>query len=163
MYKALVGWHRLFIWTHISAPHLRMSPKHVTEATIALFSASEQTHCTLLWLSDCSFTQHGFEHPPKWLQHCRLVVYMAGATWNCCHLATISVYTIQPCTSLQWHFIQSHIGRVHVHFWQNDWDLLRVTAVTHGHTISELLLGVWGIKQNLNIITTSPHTHTYFL
>jgi len=27
--------------------------------------------------------------------------YMAGATWNCCHLGTCSVYTIQPCTSLQ--------------------------------------------------------------
>ena len=23
---------------------------------------------------------------------------MAGATWNCCHLGTSSVYTIQPCT-----------------------------------------------------------------
>ena len=46
--------------------------------------------------------------------------------------------TIQPCTSLQCHFIQSHIGRVyaslavtcHLHFWQNDPDHLRATAVT---------------------------------
>ena len=51
-----------------------------------------------------------------------------------------SVYTIQPCTRLQCHFIQSHIGRVyvclavtcHLHFWQNDWDLLCATAVTRG-------------------------------
>ena len=34
--------------------------------------------------------------------------YMAGATWSCCHLGTHSVYTIQPCTSLQCHFMQSH-------------------------------------------------------
>ena len=45
----------------------------------------------------------------------------------CCSLGANSLYTIQPCTSLQCHFIQSHIDRVHVclavtchlHFWQN--------------------------------------------
>ena len=43
----------------------------------------------------------------------------------------------QSCTRLQCHLIQSHIGRVyaclavtcHLHFWQNDRDLLRATAV----------------------------------
>ena len=30
------------------------------------------------------------------------------------HQVTYSVYTMQLCTSLQCHFIQSHIGRVHV-------------------------------------------------
>ena len=57
---------------------------------------------------------------------------------KCCRLGASSVYTIQPCTRLQCHFIQSHIGRVyvclavtcHLHFWQNDRDLLRATAVT---------------------------------
>ena len=34
---------------------------------------------------------------------------MAGATWNCCRLSAVSVYTIQPCTSLQCHFIQTQI------------------------------------------------------
>ena len=60
---------------------------------------------------------------------------MAGATWNCCHLGTSSVYSIQPC-----HFMQSHIRYMyvylavtcHLHFWQNDRDLLRATAVTRG-------------------------------
>ena len=33
---------------------------------------------------------------------------MAGVTWNCCRLGARTVYTIQPCTSLQCHFIQSH-------------------------------------------------------
>ena len=55
---------------------------------------------------------------------------------KCFRMATItrSVYTIQPCTSLQHHLIQSHIDKVHVclavschlHFWQNDWDFLCV-------------------------------------
>ena len=48
---------------------------------------------------------------------------MAGATWNCCHFGTSSVYIIQLCTSLQCHFIQKYIGMVHVcplHIWQND-------------------------------------------
>ena len=56
--------------------------------------------------------------------------YMAGATWNCCRLDASSMYTIQPCSSLQCHFIWSHIGRIRVclaltcylHFWQNDGD-----------------------------------------
>ena len=46
-----------------------------------------------------------------------------------------SVYTIQPC-----YLMQSHICKVyaclavtcHLHFWQNDRDLLRATAVTRG-------------------------------
>ena len=46
-----------------------------------------------------------------------------------------SVYTIQPC-----HFMQSHRCKVyaclavtwHLHFWQNDWGLLRATAVAQG-------------------------------
>ena len=66
--------------------------------------------------------------------------YMAGATWNCCCLGAHSVYTIQPGTSLQCHFIQSHIHRAHaclaatchLHFWQSDQGLLRASAVTQG-------------------------------
>ena len=44
-------------------------------------------------------------------------------------------YNHAPC-----HFMQSHICKVyaclavtcHLHFWQNDWDLLRATVVTQG-------------------------------
>ena len=62
-----------------------------------------------------------------------------------CHMKLLSSQhkfccTIQPCTSLQCHFIQSHIGRVHVylavtchlHFWQNDQYLLHAIAVAQG-------------------------------
>ena len=69
---------------------------------------------------------------------------MAGPMWNCC----CSVYTIQLCTSLQCHFIQSHIGRVHVclavtchlHVCQNNEDLLCATAqkVDSGEEISPI-------------------------
>ena len=56
------------------------------------------------------------------------------------------MYTIQPCTSLQCHFLRSHTRRVHVclavtrhlHFWQNDRDLLHSTAVTQGWTDTEI-------------------------
>ena len=62
--------------------------------------------------------------------------YIAGAMWDC----FCSVYTIQPCTSLQCHFFQYHIYKVHVHFavtchlhfWQSDQDLLCASAVTRG-------------------------------
>ena len=46
------------------------------------------------------------------------------------------MYTIQPCTSLQRHFMQRvHVCSAvtyHLHFWQNNRDLLRATAVTRG-------------------------------
>ena len=45
-----------------------------------------------------------------------------------------------PYNHVPYHFMQSHIRKVyvclavtcHLHFWQNDWDLLRATAVTRG-------------------------------
>ena len=45
-----------------------------------------------------------------------------------------------PCNHVPCHFMQSHIRKVraclavtcHLHFWQNDRDLLRATAVTRG-------------------------------
>ena len=43
----------------------------------------------------------------------RILTALGCCTWNSCRLGASSVYTIQPCTSLQCHFFQSHIGRVH--------------------------------------------------
>ena len=86
-------------------------------------------------MSDCSH----FEYPRRsGVLTALFGCYMAGATWNCCRLCADSVYTIQPCTSLQFHFIRNHICRVHVclavichlHFWRNYLDPLRATAVT---------------------------------
>ena len=59
-------------------------------------------------------------------------------TRNC--FGTCSVYTVQPRTSLQSHFIPSHVCAVHaclavtchLHLSKNDQDLLRATALTRG-------------------------------
>ena len=57
--------------------------------------------------------------------------------------AAVSAHVLcSPYNSLQCHAIQSHKNRVHVclavtchlHFWQNDRELLRATAVTWGGT-----------------------------
>ena len=68
---------------------------------------------------------------------------MVDATWNCCRLGAFCVHhTIMHQPLL----MQSHIRKVqaclaitcHLHFWQNDWDLLRATAVTLGGTDTEI-------------------------
>ena len=91
-------------------------------------------HEWLVFLQRFFFFFFFFFNPPKW---CTYSAGMAGATWNCSRLGASSVYTIHhaPC-----HFMQSHIRKVyaclavtcHLHFWQNDRDLLRATAVTRG-------------------------------
>ena len=105
---------------------------------IALFSALEQTHCTHwhVWLYPFIARIINIHGSGVLVALCGCC--MAGATWNCCRLGACSVYTIQAYTRLQCHFIQSHTGRVyvcldvtcHLHFWKNDQDLLRATAVT---------------------------------
>ena len=69
------------------------------------------TDCILiLFLMACSF----FKYSLKWCTDsaiwCPFYNTMAGATWNCCHLSTSSVRTIQPCTSFQCYFIQNHMA-----------------------------------------------------
>ena len=64
---------------------------------------------------------------------------MAGATWNCCHLGALSVYTYSHATVYNVASFKA-IHRVHVYlgvtchllFGQNDWDLLCATEVTQG-------------------------------
>ena len=98
---------------------------------IALFPALEQTHCARIlheWLA--FFYSAFFGYPPKW---CTYSAGMACTTWNCCRLGAFCVHA--PC-----HFMQNQIRKIrtclavtcHLHFWLNDWDLLRVTSVTRG-------------------------------
>ena len=90
-------------------------------------------------MSDCSCTQRVLRISTD-VGTLLLGCYMASATRNCCRLGAFSVYTIQPCTSLQCHFIRSlsHKMQVclavtcHLHFWQNSRDLLSATMVTRG-------------------------------
>ena len=81
-----------------------------------------------------------------WGRGVLVLLFIACALWllhgwchvKCCRFGASFVYTIQPCTRLQCHFIQSHIVYAclavtcHLHFWLNDRDLLRATAVTRG-------------------------------
>ena len=110
---------------------------------IALFPALERTHCTLVtcgveWVTVTFHCE--FWYPLKWCAYSTNGRYMAGATWNCCCLSIQCVCTIQPCTSFQCHFIQSHRRRMHecltltchLHFWQNDQDLLLSAVSTQG-------------------------------
>ena len=124
-----------------------MSSNHIIMATIlscSLLLSRLCSSCMWLWMSHCCFTQHVLNihqlHSMFWISTKVVTVlfsyHKAGTTWNCC-LTTCSVYTIQPCTRAQSHFIQSHIwsGHLclavtcHLHFWQNERDLLCATAV----------------------------------
>ena len=109
---------------------------------MALFSASKQTHSTLV-ASDFErvtvalhsvlrvSTMSGVDYLQRyfWLLH---------ATWNCCPLGAHFVYTIH--LTLVYSVIQSQIGRLHVclavtchvHFWQNGQDLLCAAVITWG-------------------------------
>ena len=57
------------------------------------------------------------------------ICYIAGAVWNCCHPSACFVYTIQPCTRLQCHFI---------------WSLIRTKgACVFSWTLNPALLAEW--------------------
>ena len=82
------------------APHLEMSPKCFTMATIVLFSASEPADCTLV-VCDSEWVSAALNSAFLISTFC---CYMAGAMWNCCHLGASSLCTIQPCiTGRSWH------------------------------------------------------------
>ena len=76
------------------------------------------------WLSVACFeyTVHG-----SGVLTALLGCYMADATRNYCRLSARSVYTIQPYTSLQCHFVPNHIRLAvsfHLHFPQNNRNLM---------------------------------------
>ena len=102
---------------------------------IALFSALEQTLCSHVILQEWLVFYSAFEYPPKWCTYStdRLVPCETAA------ILARSVYTIQPCT-MSLHANPHIICRMHaclvvichLHFWQNDQDLLHATVVTRG-------------------------------
>ena len=87
-----------------------------------------------------SFYSAYYYYPRKWCTGSALWLLHGWCHVKCCRFGASSGHAIQPCTRLQCHFIQRHIARVyaclavtwHLHFWQNDRDLLRATAVTRG-------------------------------
>ena len=99
-------------------------------------------HCTHVGciLNEYHFIAHIFYIHQSGVLTALFSCCMAGATWNCCYLCASFLYTIQPCTRSQCHFIQRHMGMVHaclavtcyLYFWWNNWDLLLATGVTQG-------------------------------
>ena len=97
----------------------------------AILRSLEQTHCAHMWFyiqSDQLFiARFGVLTALAWLVPHETAAVSAQV------LST--PYNYAPC-----HFMQSHIRKVyaclavtcHLHFWQNDRDLLRATAVTRG-------------------------------
>ena len=89
-------------------------------------------------MSECRFLYLILCIHPRVVLTARLVITWLFATQNCCRLGASCVH--HTTMHLSRHFMQSHIPRVHVclavtchlHFWQNDRDLLRATAVTRG-------------------------------
>ena len=84
-----------------------------------------------LWMSDCSLTQCIFKYPSKWwctYSTVWMVHSYVHAMWNCCVSAHVPVYVTL--------FKATYVGckclavTCHLHFWQNDWDLLHATAAT---------------------------------
>ena len=122
--------------THIIYEHVSSAS---SQDAVLCFQA-DPLHSRNMWLNEWLYLYtvcFWISTQVVYLQHC-FGHYMAGAPWNCCCLGTCSVYTLQPCTSLQCYFIQSHkyFGRMcklvvtyHLHFWQGNQDLLHATAV----------------------------------
>ena len=121
--------------------------------SVCLMKRTVWNDCWTVWLmqttvwNDCWSVEWSEQFPV--IAWCSVLVHMICSLYEftlgwchvkCCCFGASSVYTIQPCTRLECHFIQSHMGRVyaclavtcHLHFWQNDRDLLRATAVTRG-------------------------------
>ena len=107
----------------------------------AILRSLEQTHCARLWfyMSDKLFIA-------RFVVVLFLNIHRSGVltalTWLVPHeTAAISAQVLcTPYNHAPCHFMQSHIRKVyaclavtcHLHFWQNDRDLLRATAVTRG-------------------------------
>ena len=102
---------------------------------IALFSTLKQTHCTRMWF----YMSEQLFIACFWIST-EVVCLQHWHGW--CHMKLLpsqhilcTPYNHAPC-----HFMQSHIHKVHtclavtchLHFWQNDWALLRATVVTQG-------------------------------
>ena len=102
----------------------------------AILRSLEQTHCArmLFYMSD-------------WLSIARFLnIHRSGVltalAWLVPHeTAAVSAQVLcTPYNHVPCHFMQSHVRKVyaclavtcHLHFWQNDRDLLRATAVTRG-------------------------------
>ena len=107
---------------------------------IVLFSTLKQTHCACMWfyISDSLFIAcFWISTKVVYLQRCLILTWLVPRETDA--ILACSLYTVRQRTVSR-HFMQIHIHRVHaclavtchLHLWQNDQDLLCVTAVTQG-------------------------------
>ena len=111
---------------------------------IALLSAFEQTPCARMWFytSESLFTAFFFCFFFPFLFNSLRSDVLTALAWlvpqETAAVSVRSMYIIQPCTMA---LHKSHVSTVHaclavtscrLHFWQNDRDLLRATAITPG-------------------------------
>ena len=102
---------------------------------IALFSALEQTQWARMW-----FYMSEYLFIARFWRSTEVVYLQPWHGW--CHMKLLPSRRVlcTPYNHAPWHFMQSHIRKVHAylavtchpHFWQNDRDFLRATAVTRG-------------------------------
>ena len=117
----------VFMWHYFSASEQSHWAEPAELPCEGWFKFFDLTSCMRLWMNDCKFTLHVINICWSGVLTGLFGYYMAGTTWNCCHLGACSVYTIQPVYS----FIWSDTRRVHVclarkichlHLWQNHLD-----------------------------------------
>ena len=108
-----------------TAPELLVDWLMIAYIALSIFRSLEQTHCPCMWFYMPEWLAISrFEYPPKLMPHETAAI---SAQVLC------TPYNHAPC-----HFMQSHIRKAyaclavtcHLHFRQNDRDLLRATAVT---------------------------------
>ena len=109
----------------------------------AILRSLEQTHCARLWFytSDKLFIARFYVFF-FFLVNIHRSGVLTALAWLVPHeTAAISAQVLcTPYNHAPCHFMQSHIRKVyaclavtcHLHFWQNDQDLLRATALTRG-------------------------------
>ena len=111
----------------------------------AILRSLEQTHCVRMWfyMSDKLFIARFF-----FFFYILRSGVLTALAWLVPHeTAAISAHVLcTPYNHAPCHFMQSHIRKVyaclavtcHMHFWQNDRDLLRATVVTRGGTDTDI-------------------------
>ena len=113
---------------------------------IYIFSALEQTHCALVrdskWVINLFITRFRISIQVVYICNAVILVVACLVPSEVADVSAHVLYTPynRAPVYMQCYFVQSHMLRVHVclaltchlHFWQNDGDLLRASAVTQG-------------------------------
>ena len=145
----------------------------------AILRSLEQTHCACMWF--CTWVTSFYSAFFVCVWNIHRIGVLATLAWLVPHeTAAVSAQVLcTPYNHAPCHFMQSHIRKVyaclavtcHLHFWQNDRDLLRATAVTRGwngyrnksqHRKSTLEKKIIPPFQHVCMqVCTHPHTHTH--